>query len=84
MSEVSDTSGAARSAQQRAWQRMGGTGRLRIAIELSDDVRSICLAGIHARRPGYTPEQARHALFRVTLGDPLYQAAWPNRPLLPS
>ena len=49
---------------------------------MSEDARQVTLAGIRFRHPEYSDDEARHALFRLTLGDDLYKAAWPGRPLL--
>jgi hypothetical protein len=38
--------------------RMGGAARLHAAVELSEAVREIRLAGIRARHPELTPRQA--------------------------
>lgn len=46
-----DTTPAAWSAQSRALDEMGGPARVRVAIELSEAVREIRLAGIAARHP---------------------------------
>ena len=37
--------------------RMDGPARLRAALELSDTVREIRLAGLRARNPGLSPRQ---------------------------
>lgn len=46
-----DTDRAAWTAQNAVLDRMDGPARLRAALELSEAVREIRLAGIHARYP---------------------------------
>jgi hypothetical protein len=46
-----DTSAAAWAVQNAALDRMGGPARLRAAIQLSEAVREIRLAGLQARHP---------------------------------
>ena len=53
-----------------------------IAIRMSEDARRITMDGIRSRHPEYTDDEVRHAMLRLTLGDELYAAAWPSRPLL--
>jgi hypothetical protein len=57
-------------------------GRVALAVQMSEDARAITMAGIRARHPEYAPAEVEHALFRLVLGDRLYRAAWPDRPLL--
>lgn len=38
--------------------RMGGSARVRAAIELSEAVRALRLAGIRARNPGFSDRKA--------------------------
>ena len=77
-----DTAAEAHDVQLRVWTRLGPSGRVALALRMSEEARSITLDGIRSRHPSYTAEQARHALFRLTLGDELYRAAWPGRPAL--
>lgn len=73
-----DTDAAAHAAQMQAYRRMGPEARVRIAFEMSDDVRRIALEGIRARHPEYDDERARRALFRLMLGEDLTKAIWPD------
>lgn len=54
-----------------------------LAVEMSEDVRAIAAAGIHARHPTYSSDDVQHALHRLLLGDDLFERAWPHAPLLP-
>jgi hypothetical protein len=61
---------------------MGGRGRVAVAFRLSAMVRRVACAGIRARHPEYVDEQIRLAHARLTLGDTLVRAVWPDRPLV--
>lgn len=73
-----DTDAAAHEAQMQAYRRMGSEARVRIAFEMSDDVRRMALQGICSRHPDYDDDHLRRALFRLLLGDDLVQAIWPG------
>lgn len=64
------------------YRRMTPGQRVALAAQMSEDVRAIAAAGIHARHPEYTREDVEHALRRLTLGDDLFRRAWPRAPLL--
>lgn len=82
MFNVSDTSAEAHQIQVAIWRRLGPEGRVALALNLSEAVRAIARDGIAKRHPEYDEDELRHALFRLTLGDELYQAAWPDHTLL--
>jgi hypothetical protein len=77
-----DTSREALDRQIEAYRRMDGAARVEIAALLSDDVREVAAAGIQARHPEYSKEQARLALYRLLYGDNVFRGAWPIHPLL--
>ena len=77
-----DTSADAFEAQLVAYRGRTAQERIELALALSDEVREVGIAGIRARHPEYTEDQARHAMLLLTLGEPLYRRAWPARPLL--
>ena len=77
-----DTSAEAHRLQTRIYRDMGGAGRLAVAFELSDMTRRLTEAGIRRRHPDYSDEQVLLARARITLGDTLTRAAWPDRPLV--
>jgi hypothetical protein len=77
-----DTSTEAHAAQLSAWRRMGPERRLLLAMQMSDEIRQVALAGIRHRHPEYTEEEARFALFRHLLGHELFVRAWPHAPVL--
>ncbi len=65
-----------------AYRRMGPEARVRIAAQMSDDVRTITLEGIRMRHPDYDDERARRALFRLLLGEDLVRAIWPGEAIV--
>ncbi len=58
--------------------------RLRMTIQLSEDVREISRCGIRARHPDYSDQEVEWAPRRLILGDELFHAAWPAAPRLPA
>jgi len=56
-SRPSDTASTSWSTYTAVLDRMGGAARLHAAVELSEAVREIRLAGIRARHPELTPRQ---------------------------
>jgi hypothetical protein len=73
-----DTDAAAHEAQLRVYRAMKPETRVRIAAEMSEDVRRISLAGIRARHPDYDDERARRALFHLLLGEEAVRRLWPG------
>jgi len=56
-----DTSPEAWAVQRASLARMTGEERVRIAIEMSESVRAIRIAGIRSRHPGWDASQViRH------------------------
>jgi hypothetical protein len=60
-----DTSPEGWQVQRRALDCMGGEGRVRTAIELSEAVREIQLSGLLARNPTWTRADAVQWLLRT-------------------
>ena len=50
--EPRDTSDSARDIQAQAHEKLGPEGRLRVAIDLSEAVRELRLAGLRSVTPG--------------------------------
>ena len=63
------------------YRRLGGAGRVALAIAMSEDAREVSRAGIRSRHPNYTPRDVEMALRRIILGDALVLAAWPREEL---
>jgi hypothetical protein len=71
-----DTSAEARERQLDAYRAMRPQERLRLADEMSTDVRSLARAGIRARHPELaSDEDVDTALARILLGPELARAA---------
>lgn len=49
-----DTTPAALEAQRAALSRLGGEGRVRAALEMSDSIRRVRLSGLRSRHPDAT------------------------------
>lgn len=80
---ASDTSLEAVAAQAEAFRRMGPEGRLRAALEMSEEIRRVLEDGVRARHPGYTGEEAHLAAIRLLLGDALFRAVYPSAQVEP-
>lgn len=63
-----DTDAAAWSVQTSALDRMGGPARLVAAIELSESVREIRMAGLQARHPELSRQQLIRRVVREEYG----------------
>ena len=66
----------------QAYRGMGSEARVRMAFEMSEDVRRMALEGVRSRHPDYDDERARRAVFRLLLGDDLVRAMWPGEALV--
>ena len=74
-----DTAAGAREAQLRVLRSLGPARRVELALEMSEQARAVSLAGVLAREPELSPEQARARLLRRVLGAALFDAAWAGR-----
>lgn len=63
-----DTGTAALQVQLTALRRLGPSGRLRLAAEMSEDARRISIEGERRRHPELTEADARRAVFRRLWG----------------
>jgi hypothetical protein len=70
-----DTSREAWAEQLEAFRRMGPEGRVRAALELSEEIRTIQIEGILARNPDWTRADAVRHLVVILHGIDL-----PTRP----
>jgi len=77
-----DTSADAYWAQIERFRKMSPSQRVEIAGQLSEDLRAHAAAMIRKRHPEYSDVELKLALFRMVLGDKLFQQAWPTAPLL--
>ena len=75
---ASDTTPSAQEAQIAVARRLGPEGRLRVAAELSEDIRRVSIEGVRRRNPAYTYEQARRVLMSAIWGAQLSERVWPT------
>jgi len=64
----SDTSPEAAAIQQEIFRRMSTSERLRMALEMSESMRNVALAGLRSRRPELNPEELSRELMRIMYG----------------
>jgi hypothetical protein len=64
----SDTHPDAAAIQRDLFRRMTTEERLRLALEMSDSLRNVALAGLHSRRPDLKDEALSRELVRVMYG----------------
>jgi hypothetical protein len=55
-----DTSREIWDMQIAAYERLGPEGRVRVALELSELVRSVHVAGVRSRHPDWSAEEVTH------------------------
>jgi len=68
MAAQHDTTVEARRIQWDILKRLGGAARVELACAMSDDARSITLAGIRHRHPGWTDAQVHRAMLEILVG----------------
>jgi hypothetical protein len=76
-----DTSPEAHAAQVDALRRMGPEGRVRLAFQMSNEIRRISADGVRHRHPEYDESTVERAVATVFLGPELAAAVWPNEAL---
>ncbi len=69
-----DTTPEAFARQMHSLGEMGPQARLRLAMEMSDELREVAKAGIRARHPEYDDVQVREELEVIVLGRDLAAA----------
>lgn len=65
---ISDTTSEAEARQLETFRRMTGEERLRVAMNLSDEMRDIALAGIRNRHPEATEEEIQKLFYKEVHG----------------
>ena len=63
-----DTSADAAAVQHEIFRRMTTAQRLRMALEMSESMRSVALAGLRSRRPELSAEELSRELLRIMYG----------------
>jgi hypothetical protein len=75
---ASDTSTVIEERQIEAWRRMTPGEKLQLALQMSDTVRQLAVAGIKQRHPGAPPREQFLRLAQLTLGDELARKVYPD------
>lgn len=78
-----DTTPEAWEVQTQIWRRMSGQEKIELAFEMSENVRQIAAAGVRQRHPGYSDDDVRLAVIRLTLGDALFHEVYPDCNVVP-
>ena len=73
-----DTTIEAARVQFSIFRKMGMEGRARMAMELSDGLRSIIESGVRQRHPDYDEDMVRLAATRIAIGEELFRQAYPD------
>ncbi len=73
-----DTTREAALVQLQIYKKMTPQRRLELAFALSAELRELVASGVRARHPDYDDNQVRLAVARLTLGDKLFGAAYPQ------
>ena len=59
-------------------KRLGIRGRAKMTFELSDNLRSIVVAGIRRRHPEYNQEEVTQAMLSLVLDRELFRKVFPD------
>ena len=62
-----DTSPEAFAVQALGFRRLSTSDRLRLALELCDEMRALCDAGVRRRHPEFGEGQVREEVRRIVL-----------------
>ncbi len=73
-----DTTIEAARKQFEILRQMGPEARLKMAFELSDNLRSIVEAGVRGRNPSYNEQQIKQEVLRLMIGDSLFKQIYPD------
>jgi hypothetical protein len=63
-----DTNPEAAAVQLEIFRRMTAAERLRLALEMSESMRNVALAGLRSRRPELSEKELSRELIRVMHG----------------
>lgn len=64
-----DTSPSVAALQREAQQRLAPDARVRLAVQMSEDVRTILVEGLRARNPTASEAKLRQLMMRSLYGD---------------
>jgi len=65
---LSDTSPEAAAFQREIFRRMTTAQRLCLALEMSESMRNVALAGLRSRRPELSADELSRELMRIMYG----------------
>lgn len=63
-----DTHPQAALVQQAIFRRMTASERLQMALEMSESIRNVALAGLRSRRPELNEQELKRELLRIMYG----------------
>jgi len=73
-----DTTIDAARKQFEILRRLDAETRLKMAFELSDNLRSIVEAGVRLRHPQYDEQQINRQVIRLMIGEALFRQIYPD------
>ena len=73
-----DTAEDAHAVQVEALRRMGPEGRVRLAFQMSNEIRRVSADGVRHRHPEYDEQSVEWAVAMLYLGPELAAAMWPT------
>jgi len=73
-----DTTIEAVRKQFEILRRLGPEVRLKMAFELSDNLRGIVESGVRGRNPSYDEQKIKQEVLRLMIGDILFKQIYPN------
>ena len=74
----SDTTIDAARKQFEILRRLGPEARLKMAFEMSDNLRSIVEAGVKGRHPNYDEQKIKQEVLRLMIGEALFKQIYPD------
>ncbi len=74
-----DTTLEAVRKQFEILRRLGPEARLKMAFEMSDNLRRIVEAGVRGRHPDYNEQKIKQEVLRLMIGERLYREAFGDK-----
>ncbi|MHC4086994.1 MAG: hypothetical protein ACYSWZ_22830 [Planctomycetota bacterium] len=73
-----DTTIDAARKQCEILRRLGPQVRLKMAFEMSDNLRSIVESGVRGRNPDYDEQKIKQEVLRLMIGQALFKQIYPD------
>ncbi|MHC4284548.1 MAG: hypothetical protein ACYSWZ_16480 [Planctomycetota bacterium] len=73
-----DTTIDAARKQFEILRRLGPQVRLKMAFEMSDNLRSIVESGVRGRNPDYDEQKIKQEVLRLMIGQALFKQIYPD------